>query len=140
MGNRDPRHVDLAKIHLGAKQLGMDTTDKDPHSSYRVMLWTAARVRSASELDATGRARVIAHLRACGVQFTAKQRLTVGDHKKPLLGKVYALLGDRPLSYAEGILRRMYGEAAPARLEWASNEQLGKLVAALNYDRRRHFK
>lgn len=130
----DHRRAALAKIHLGAKQLGWD------RATYEDVLWTVARVRSSADLDAAGRARVIAHLRACGVQFTAKTRPTVGGHKKPLLGKVYALLGERPISYAEGILRRMYGEAAPARLEWASNEQLGKLVAALNYDRRRHPK
>ncbi|RMG56323.1 MAG: regulatory protein GemA [Gammaproteobacteria bacterium] len=130
----DRRRSDLARIHLAKKQLGLDD------EAYRDMLWTIARVRSAADLDDFGRRKVIEHLRKCGATFRrpGRRRPKAGKDKAPLLGKVYALLGDRPASYAEGILQRMYGKSAPARLEWASTEQLRKVVAALNYDKRRH--
>lgn len=126
------RKRELAKIHLGAKQLGLD------EEAYRDMLWALARVRSAAELDAFGRARVIDHLRHAGARFAVRARPRTGPDKAPLVRKVYALLGERPVAYAEGILKRMYAEEAPTRLEWASAEQLRKVVAALAYDRRRH--
>src|SRR4051794_22321687 len=63
---RDPRKAELAKIHIAAEQLGMDTHDKDENSEYRSMLWTVGRVRSAANLDAAGRARVLDHLKAIG--------------------------------------------------------------------------
>jgi phage gp16-like protein len=126
------RRTDLAKIHLAKKQLGLDD------DAYRDMLWVAARVRSASELDEYGRRSVIEHLRKCGATFRRAKRPRPAADRAPLLGKIYAMLGDRPAGYAEGILKRMYGEAAPARLEWASQEQLRKVVAALNYDKRRN--
>lgn len=127
----DRRRADLAKIHLAKKQLGLED------NAYRDLLWVVARVRSASDLDEFGRRKVLAHLRKCGAKFHSKGRPKAGGDKAPLLRKVYAMLGDRPASYAEGILRRMFGEAAPAKLEWASPEQLRKVVAALNYDKRR---
>lgn len=58
------RNVELAKIHMGAAALGMITKADD--SAYRDMLWSVARVRSAGELDAGGRAKVIEHLQGCG--------------------------------------------------------------------------
>lgn len=64
----NPRSRELAKIHIGAKQLGLIRDgDKD---EYRLMLFSIARVRSAADLDAAGRQRVLAHLRKCGATFT----------------------------------------------------------------------
>jgi phage gp16-like protein len=60
MTTPDQRNRDLATIHIAVKQLGLDD------GTYRDMLWTVARVRSAKELDFTGRMRVIAHLKAKG--------------------------------------------------------------------------
>jgi len=54
------RNNHLAMIHIAAQQLGMD------ESTYRDMLWTVARVRSAKDLDAAGREAVLVHLAACG--------------------------------------------------------------------------
>lgn len=57
---RDARSRDLAKIHLARAQLGMDD------DTYRDILWTVGRVRSAAELDFAGRARLLEHFRKCG--------------------------------------------------------------------------
>lgn len=54
------RNNHLAMIHIAAQQLGMD------ESTYRDMLWTIARVRSARDLDDAGREAVLKHLAACG--------------------------------------------------------------------------
>lgn len=56
--NKDPRVVDLAKIHLAKKALGMD--DK----VYRAMLHAIVGVDSAKTLDASGRGKLLWHLRS----------------------------------------------------------------------------
>ena len=53
------RRDDLAAIHIAKKSLGMDD------DVYRDVMFTVCRVRSAAELDFTGRKRFMAHLRAC---------------------------------------------------------------------------
>jgi phage gp16-like protein len=59
--NRAPgRNRDLAMIHIAKQQLGMND------DTYRDMLWSIGRVRSAKDLDMPGRYAVLAHLRACG--------------------------------------------------------------------------
>lgn len=58
--SRPGRNRDLAKIHIAAQQLGLDD------STYRDMLWSIGRVRSAGQLDAAGREAVLEHLRSCG--------------------------------------------------------------------------
>lgn len=129
--NSDARHRELAKIHLAAKQLGFDRT------TYEAMLWSIARVRSAKDLDEAGRRAVLEHLKARGFKPKRKGRPAPANDRAPLIGKIDALLGDRPRAYAEGILKHMYGDTAPGRLEWANPEQLRKVVAALNYDAKR---
>ncbi|MEW5833607.1 MAG: regulatory protein GemA [Pseudomonadota bacterium] len=57
---RPARNGELAMIHIAAQQLGMDD------STYRDMLWTIARVRSAKDLDQAGRDQVLRHLAAVG--------------------------------------------------------------------------
>lgn len=54
------RNAELAKIHIAKQQLDMDD------DTYRDMLWSIGRVRSAKDLDLPGRDAVLAHLRACG--------------------------------------------------------------------------
>ncbi|MEJ1353133.1 MAG: regulatory protein GemA [Candidatus Sedimenticola sp. (ex Thyasira tokunagai)] len=77
---KSARTLELGKIHMGANQLGMDTKEKDPDSTYRRMLWTVGRVHSAADLDAEGRKAVLEHLAARGARFT-KQRTTT--RRKP---------------------------------------------------------
>lgn len=59
------RSNELAKIHIAKAQLELDD------DTYRHMLWSVARVRSAKDLDAGGREAVLAHLRGCGWKDTA---------------------------------------------------------------------
>ena len=129
---RDSRSRDLAKIHLARKQLGMD------EETYRALLRRVAGVDSAAKASATGRARILAEFERLGWRPKRKRGVRPSDIRAPLLRKIYAQLGDRPVAYAEGILKRMYGASAPARLEWAKPEQLRNVIAALNYDARRH--
>lgn len=142
------RRTDLAKIHMVAKQLGMDPADKDPDSEYRRMLWTQARVTSSADLDAHGRQTVIAHLRQCGAKFTAPRK---AGRRRPhnyarlpeYITKVEALLADMGLSwaYADAIARNITGgKGAPAldkdpgvaKLAWVKKgEHWRAIVAAL---------
>ena len=130
----ESRRNELAKIHIGAKQLGLD------EETYRDMLETVAGKLSAAELDERGRREVLAHLRERGAKFqrkTTRRRPSPADGNRPLIGKIYALLGDRPVEYAEAILKRMTSHSHKVPLAWATPEQLRKVVAALSYDQRR---
>lgn len=134
--DQDARRRDLAMIHLAAKQLGMD------ESTYRDMLWTVARVRSAGDLDHAGRQRVKDHLKACGfVPAPSKARKAfpgephnVDQH--PQLQKIRALLTDahRPWSYADAMAKRMFGKE---RVAFCDSAEWQKLIAALAVDKNR---
>lgn len=124
----DRRNADLAKIHIARKQLGLD------EDTYRAVLWTVARVRSAKDLDDAGRHAVLDHLRARGFKARRSGRSTPPADKAGLVAKIRALLGDRSERYADGVAKRMFGVS---RYEWCSEDQLRRIVAALNYDRKR---
>ena len=130
------RRAELAKIHIGKKQLSLD------EETYRDLLERVTGARSSVELDAQARGHVIDEMRRLGCEFQGRRdrRIRPSSDRRPLLGKIYKLLGDLPGKYAVAILQRMYGLGAPARLEWATPQQLHKVVAALNYDRRRRAK
>lgn len=133
----DRRRRELARIHILSGRLNMD------RDQYEAVLWTVARVHSSKDLDGYGRRQVIAHLerrvKDLGISDTRKKKVRdrVGDDRAPMLGKVLKMLGDRSESYAMAMLRQMYGKAAPAKLEWASRDQLRALITALVVDRKR---
>ncbi len=120
----DLRRRELAAIHIRAKERGLD------EHTYREMLREVAGVTSARDLDGAGRQKVLQRL---APRPTAPHRQSAD----PMVRKIYALLGDRPASYAAGILRRMFGADAPDAIEWATGEQMRNVIAALEYDRRR---
>lgn len=127
----DLRNRELAMIHLAKAQLGMDD------ATYRAMLWTVARVKSAADLDWAGRKQVLDHCKAKGWKNTARHRPAPAKSKAALVAKIRALLiaaGNRPDAYADGMARRMFGLA---RFDWCTHQQLGKLIAALEIDKRR---
>jgi hypothetical protein len=115
---KSPRARDLATIHATVKQLGMDV------DTYRDMLWTVARVRSAKDLDFAGRMQVINHLRAIGGQFKRPERPqnewswidTAPGNNKPRLRYIVVLckkLGieaGKQVRYVEGIAENMNAE------------------------------
>nr|VFK58229.1 MAG: Mu-like prophage protein gp16 [Candidatus Kentron sp. UNK]VFK68328.1 MAG: Mu-like prophage protein gp16 [Candidatus Kentron sp. UNK] len=114
----------IAKIHIGKKQLGME------EDAYREMLRNATGKGSVADMDDDEVKKVLARLRRNGARFHRKH-LTAAEGKKPLIDKVFALLGDRTPAYAEGILKQMHGDLAPERLEWATPEQLRAVISAL---------
>lgn len=116
------RNPELAKIHIAKKQLGLDD------DTYRSMLWTVARVRSAADLDHAGRQAVLDHLKARGFKTPSKPEVT--SIKRPLIAKIGALLADMKLSwaYAEGIAKQMHGRD---KLAWCTPQELRGIVAAL---------
>jgi phage gp16-like protein len=128
----DSRRRELARIHIAQKELGMD------RATYEDMLWTIARVRSSADLDAAGRKAVLHHLKACGFKGKRGRNPRKGTPRKdtPQLRKIEALLADtgRPWSYGHAIARRI---CKVERLEWCKPDDLRKIIAALEYDRKR---
>lgn len=135
----DQRTRELAAIHVGKKALGLDD------ETYRAMLWTVARVESARDLDHAGRRAVIEHMRQRGFERPVNRPAPPAEHgKKPqvpadrqaLVDKLEALLAaaGRPWNYVRAMARRMF---KVDQLEWATADQLRRIVAALEYDRRR---
>lgn len=128
----DPdRRRDLASIHIAKKQLGMED------DSYRHMLWSVARVRSAGELDFPGRKAVLAHLKACG--FTPK-RVGASD---PLSRKIRALwlrlkargaLRDPSEKALESYVEH---QTSVKKLQWLSSEQAAQVIESLKAWERR---
>ena len=131
---RDRRRSELAKIHVGSKQLFDDDDD------YRGMLQAVAGVRSAADLDEAGRRKVIEHLKACGAEFRPAR--AAGLKRNPpspppgterQIRKIRAMLAEAelPEAYAQAILQRMCSHPHRVPLEWADGEQLRGVIAAL---------
>lgn len=125
------RRKELAQIHIAIKDLGLD------RDTYEAMLDSVAGVRSASDLDAEGRRRVIEHLRGLGWQPRRPGRGRPAAGRAELVRKIRAQLAEagRPDTYADGIARKMFGVE---RFEWCGPDQLRRIVAALDYNARRH--
>lgn len=135
----------LAKLHIAKKQLGMD------EETYRAMLQQHGGVRSAKDLNERGLARVLAHLRSCGAEFSAPRR-NIG--KRPhnfnrlpaYVDKVEAQLADMGLSwaYADSIARNITGgHGAPEqgkdpgveKLAWVTQDKHWRaIIAALDVE------
>lgn len=139
----DRRKSQLAAIHAAKRDLAMD------EDSYRQMLWTVARVRSASDLDDAGRQRVLDHMRNVGAQRKPRRRVAqhpgrphtmdAGKHAD-LLAKIEAQLADMKLSwnYANAIAKRQCGID---RVAWLKTvDQLQGVIAALGYEQEKRSK
>lgn len=133
----DRRIRELAQIHIAKKQLGLDD------ETYREMLFTLARVRTASVLDDYGRRRVLDHLRARGFSSARGKAAFPGRphncDSNPLLKKIEALLahGRKPWAYGDAMAARMFHVD---RIAFCNDEQLRKIVAALSYQQSREHK
>jgi phage gp16-like protein len=131
------RNAQLAQIHIAKSQLGL------ADDTYRDMLWTVARVRSAAELDFAGRMRVLEHLRARGFR-PAPPRKAAGPQEQapkldegPQASKIRAMwialaeagvVRDRSERALLAFVRRQTGVE---RMEWASMRQLDSVIEAL---------
>lgn len=139
----DTRKAELGKIHIAKQRLGMDD------ETYRDMLFTLTRQRSAADLDHIGRKVVLDHLKRIGGfedKRGQKKRSYPGrphnietEDRGPLLKKIEAYLADNklPWTYAETMARNI---CKVAKLEFCDASQLRKIVAALEYNARRQKK
>lgn len=140
--SKDLRQKDLATIHIHKTRLGLDD------DCYRALLEGLTGKRSAAALDAGERWRVICEFRRLAGEPAAvpkesnkrsNKRPGAGQDKAALVGKVHALLADakRPWAYADGLAAKMFGVDL---VQWCDASQLWRLVAALEYDKRRREK
>lgn len=126
----------LAKIHIAKAQLGLDD------DTYRAILARVAGVRSAKELGPRQVGALLAEFQRLGWQPAAPKRAgrkvpKPAQERGKLVGKIEALLAEagRPWAYADAMAQKMFGVE---RVEWCDSDQLGRLVAALAYDAKRH--
>ena len=99
-----------------------------PEEAYRALLDRETGKRSASELSAPERARVLARFRKLG--WLPRPSATAAQRRK-----IDAILraDGKPPDYAEAIARRMFSRS----LRRCDPEQLRAVIAALTYDRQR---
>jgi phage gp16-like protein len=137
------RRRELAAIHVAAKQIGL------ARDTYVSMLRRVTGLESAADLDHAQRQRVIEELRRLGARpaerarkaavvretLTSKPRSPAPD-VAAMVRKIGALLAsaERPWAYAHGLARKMFHVT---RVEWLRADQMHRLIAALEYDRRR---
>lgn len=132
------RRADLAKLHIGAKALGLDA------DAWGAMVRTiaAGRTGSSGDLTAPERGLLLKTLAASGWRPRARppvRRSQAAETKEALTAKVRALLLDagRPDAYADAIARKRF---AVERWEWLGFAELLKLTAMLAIDQRRRAK
>lgn len=138
MSTPDPRRAkDLARIHLAAKELGLD------EATYRELLQSLTGRSSAGDLDARQRWQVLQELGRMGARSGGQAAhpgkpapFQVALDCRRLMTKVEAHLADakRPWAYAHAMAQRMF---QASRVQDLDADQLHRLVAALEIDARR---
>lgn len=126
------RNAELAQIHIARAQLGLDD------ETYRAILWAVARVRSAKDLDWTGRKRVLEHFKAKGwkpaAPKKAKASTPVESGQPGLVRSLWSDLHEAgkvrdPSDAALGAwLKRNHW---PERPEWLDGRQITQAIEAL---------
>lgn len=125
------RNQRIAAIHMGKKQLGLDD------DTYRDMLEQVTSKRSAKDMSDDDLVKVIQHLDQLGFskrEFGNKPKVKLS--KEALMGKIEAHLAENKLhwNYAKGIAKQMFQKEA---LEFCTENQLWRIVAALEYKKKR---
>jgi phage gp16-like protein len=143
---KDPRTRDLARIHLAKKELGLDD------EAYRALLKAETGASSSADLDSRGRWKVLMAFSRLGwkggvaagadpgkAARKVGRPAPQGGSKEALLAKVEALLTDagRGWPYANGMAKHMFKVDL---VQWCTEDQLRRLVAALVYDQKRRRK
>jgi len=125
------RARDLAAIHVSAKKLQMD------RGTYEAMLMRVSGVRSSADLNAAGRAKVLAELQRLGAGRDPKRGRPANAGNEPMIRKIEALLAElkAPWAYADKIAQQMFGIAFVAWLR--KPEQLRAVIAALDARRKK---
>ncbi|MBK8163968.1 MAG: regulatory protein GemA [Gammaproteobacteria bacterium] len=129
MPRADIRTAELGAIHIAKKQLGLDD------DTYRTMLFTLTAKRSAADLDAGQRRKVLEHLQSRG--FKNVKRAAHRAATDPLAGKIRALWLEMA---ASGVVRDGSERALGVFIErqtgvravgWLSDEQSRKVIESL---------
>lgn len=128
------RQRDLARIHSAKKQLGLDD------ETYRELLHGLTGKYSAGDMTRRERWTILQEMRRLGATAPPKKhpgKLTdPAPEKARLLSKIGSQLAiaDRPWAYANAMSKRMFKVDL---VQWCNPDQLRRIVAALEYDRRR---
>lgn len=127
---QDLRQRELAKIHILKKQLALDD------ETYRAMLQNIGGAESSKDLTALGRGKVLDHLLQKKGRQPFPGRPNTADLSEQIQ-KIEAFLAEakRPWAYVLGMCKRI---CKKDRLEFCTPAELGKLIAALSYDAKRH--
>lgn len=129
---------EIRLIQIAKRQLNMDD------DVYRGLLQEIGGVDSSTKLDAAGRGRLLDRFARLGFVSTARKKraakgaMNVAPDRARLLGKIDALLlsQGRDRHYIEpGMVQRI---CKVDSLAFCNPEQLMKLVAALQYDKKRN--
>ena len=125
------RNQRLAVIHMGKNQLGLDD------DIYRDMLEQVTGKRSAKDMTDDDLVKVIQNLDGLGFSkrnFGEKPKVKLS--KDALINKIEAHLTENKLhwNYAKGIAKQMFQKEA---LEFCTENQLWRIVAALEYKKKR---
>ena len=131
------RNLTLAKIHVGKKTLGMDD------DAYRAFLRTHVGKSSAADCTIIELEKILWAMKKSG--FVPQSKKPVGKNpgapakaksRKLVLDKITAQLTTRGLhwNYAHGMAKKMFGKE---RVQWLDDEQLYKLMQALQVDQNR---
>lgn len=139
---KDARRALMAKIHIAKKDLGLD------EDTYRAVL-----ARHGASGDRPSSAQMtVAQLEAAVREFQAKgwtpKKPGAGRRPRPprnraeQIAKIEALLADKakrqgrpvPWAYADAIAKRV---CRVDKVDWCDTDQLRRVIAALEYDRRR---
>jgi len=131
----DRKHL-IKLVHIGAGRPAM------ADEARRAMQLRVAGKASCSEMDEPRLRAVIRELNRMGAKLTLPALRAAGTDRAPMLAKLRAMMqaDGHADGYVLGISRRMYGDRAPAELQWHSPRQLRALIAALMYHRKRQAK
>lgn len=126
------RNAELAQIHVAKKQLGLDD------ETYRAVLWTVGRVRSAGDLDWTGRKTLLDHFKAKGWKPAPPKKAKA---EKPMKTGQDALVKTLWNALHQAGKVRDPSDAAlsswlkrnhwPERAEWLDYKQINQAIEAL---------
>lgn len=125
------RKAELAQIHIAKTQLGL------PDDEYRALLLQVTGKTSSKDLTWQGRKALLDHFKKLGFKVKANKagraKPAVTENKEALIEKIQAQLSEAelPWAYADSMAKRI---CKVERIEWCDPIQLGKIVAALNYD------
>lgn len=126
------RNSELAQIHIAKAQLGM------AEDTYRDLLWTLGRVRSAADLDWGGRKRLLDHMRACGWQPKRKRgpggRPLADDAQSRKIRALWLALADAGVvrnRSEKALLAYVKRQTGIDALDWLKMDQAGLVIEAL---------